>query len=98
MSFKVYKKNYLDDLFLKKQFIFEQLDITTKSSAGIYYSGDFEIGLDGYEIYSVEIVNWQGTTHLFNIYNNTDEYFRLFAEVVTHIDKLWINVVYKKLN
>lgn len=98
MSFNVYKQKHIDDLLMKKQLVFEQLDIATKSSAGIYYSSDFEIGLDGYEIYSIEIVNWQGATHLFNVYNNSDKYFRLFADTATHIDRLWINVIYKKQN
>ena len=91
--------NFLNDNYIvKKKYIFSNLKISTKSAMGTYYSGDYDISLEGYEVIAVVIENWQESTSAFNIIVPTDSTFRLFSNSATTIKTLWLNVTYRKIS
>lgn len=89
------KKLLTNDAFVKKRYTLKDIYLSNKSIGQIYYSNVIDIELSGYEIYSVNIENWMGATHLFNLYVPNYNSFQLFSEYETHIDKLDIIVVYR---
>ena len=90
--------NKTEHIINKTVITLTNVDITTRSGRGAYYSADHvpfsDYGIDGSKVISVSIRTWSGAVSLFNIYYN-DQGFQFAYDVGQVVYNVTVGVCYK---
>lgn len=90
--------NKTEHIINKTVITLTNVDITTRSGRGAYYSADHvpfsDYGIDGSKVISVSIRTWSGAVSLFNIYYN-DQGFQFASDVGQVVYNVTVGVCYK---
>lgn len=90
--------NKTDQLINKKTITLTNIDMTSRSGRGAYYSADpilfSDYGIDGSKVISASIRTWAGAVSSFNIYYD-EQGFQFISDVEQVVYNMTVGVCYK---